>query len=162
MAGGSIGVSGARNLAGLAQIASYGWGLRRRSRGTGAHVTHTFRRPGAYWVSLAMTTADGLSRIESRPLHVKPVEAITKLALSAAPGRALRLKVTVNGPGTLSLAGRSYTLARAGSISRVLGLTRGQRRALRRRGRLVVLVPVRFRPLVGRAINRTARLTLTG
>ncbi|MGZ4243119.1 MAG: PKD domain-containing protein [Solirubrobacteraceae bacterium] len=162
VAGRSIAFDGAPNPAGLAQIVSYRWDFGDGANRTGAHVTHTFRRPGAYWVSLALTTADGLSRVQNRLLHVHPVEAITKLALSTAPAGAVRLKVTVNGPGRLSLAGRSYTLAKAGSISRALALTRGQRRALRRRGRLIVLVPVRFRPLVGRAISRTARLTLTG
>jgi PKD repeat protein len=162
VAGHAITFDGTPRLVGAAHIVSYRWEFGDGRTGTGAHVTHTFRRSGAYWVTVGLTTADGLTRTDSRLLQVKPVEAITKLALSASPRGALRLKVTVNGPGLLRAAGHSSILAKAGSISYGLALTRAQRRALRGHGQVVVRVPVRFKPRVGRAIVRTARLTLTG
>jgi PKD domain len=161
VAGRAIAFDGTPRPAGVAQIVSSRWDFGHGRSGTGAHVTHTFRHAGAYWVTLGLTTVDGLTRTDSRLLHVKPVEAITKLALSATPRSTVRLHATVNGPGTLIVAGHRYALARAGSISRGLALTLGQRRALRR-GRLVLRIVVRFKPLVGRPIVRTAQLTITG
>jgi hypothetical protein len=95
-------------------------------------------------------------------LHVAPVEAITKLTLTPAANGALRLAATVNGPGTLVLAGRRYRLSRPGSAARLLTLTTRQITTLRSRRPVHVRVGVVFHPLAGRRVERTTGLTLTG
>lgn len=162
-AGHAIAFAATPGPAGGARIVSYRWDFGDGRHGSGAQATHTFGRPGTYWVAVGLTTSDGLTRTSFRLLHVNPAEAVTKLRLSAAAHGALRLRAAVNGPGTLIVAGSRYRLAKAGSISCTLALSRAQRRALRHQRRLVVRVRVRFDPLSGgRPLVRTARLTMTG
>lgn len=150
-------------------VLTYHWDFGDGATGSGPHATHTYHHHGAYWVSLTLTTPDGLSRTSSRRLTVKPAEAISRFSATRSGAHAVLLKVTVNGPGTLVIAGRRYTLAKGGSVSRVLSLTARQRKALRARHllrlsvpvRLRLSVPVRFRPLAGRAITATVKVTIT-
>ena len=152
---------GAPNPPGQNRAVTYHWDFGDGAKGSGPHVTHTFRQPGAYWVSLTLTTPDGLSNTNTRRLTVKPVEAITKASAKPAGAHAVLLKASVNGPGTLVLAGHRYTLAKSGSVSRVLALTARQRRALQAHHVLHLRLPVRFHPLVGRAVGTTAQVNIT-
>jgi PKD repeat protein len=140
---------------------AYRWDFGDGATAAGPHVTHTYHRPGGYWVSLTLTTADGLRKSETRRLAIRPAEAITRLSATPAGRHSVRLKATVNGPGTLVIAGRRYTLAMAGSAACIMPLTASQRRALRTHHLLSLRVPVRFRPLVGRTVTTTAQVTVT-
>jgi hypothetical protein len=71
------------------------------------------------------------------------------------------IKATVNGPGTLVIAGHRYAMAKAGSVSRILPLSARQRGALRRSHVVHLSVPVRFRPLVGHTVTTTAQVAIT-
>ena len=149
------------NPPGYAAPVTYHWDFGDGLKATGPHATHTFRRPGEYWVSVTVTAADGLSNTDTRLLHIKPVEAITRLGAKPSDAHAVLVTIGVNGPGTLVIAGRRYTLAKAGTVSRVVPLTTRQRRRLHARHVVDVRIPVRFRPLVGRAIATTTSVTLT-
>jgi PKD repeat protein len=156
----AIRLDGSTTPPGATAITAYRWQLGDGASASGPLVRHVFERPGAYRLTLTMTTADGLSATGTRTLHVAPVEALTKLTLTPAAPAAVRLAATVNGPGTLVLAGRRYRLGRPGSVARVLALTTRQITTLRSRRPVRLRVSVVFHPLVGSAIARTARLTL--
>jgi PKD repeat protein len=161
VAGTSLAFDGSSSVDGSSAISGYRWDFADGSAGSGSRIQHRFRRPGRYLVSLTLTGTDGLTNTNSRFVTVHPIEAITQLGLNRASAGAVSLRLRVNGPGTVTVAGTRYRFKRGGSLTRRITLSAAQRRTLNRRQRLLVQVGVRFAPVTGRVSDQTVRLTLT-
>lgn len=98
------------------------------------------------------------------PDRTKPA-SVRAVAPRSVRGSRVPIRVSVSAPGRIAVSGRTVRAAsrgagKAGSYRLGVRLKPAAKRALRRRGSVLVTVRVRFRPRQGRAITRQVKVRL--
>jgi PKD repeat protein len=139
-------------------LRSYLWTFGDGRTAVGPAPRHTYSRPGSYTVSLSVTNTLGLTETMSRSVTIVLPGRITRLRVLKHRFTAT-IRVTVSGPGRLSVARSTRTVATAGTRGFTLGLNRAQRAALGRGHGIRLRIPVCFVPVAGPAsvTNTTIR-----
>jgi PKD repeat protein len=137
-------------------VASYGWAFGDGASGTGPATSHLYTAPGIYTVSLTVTNSLGLTRTVFNQLIVAAIR-IVSVSIHKHRYRAV-IRVTVNGPGTLSIGRQTKTATAAGTKKLVVWLTPAQLRTLARHHRLTLHLRIRFAPRFGPGSTRAVTI----
>jgi PKD repeat protein len=131
------------------------WSFGDGGRGSGTRPSHTYVHPGAYTVTMTVRDRSGLSGSVSHRVRVRTGDKIVK-----ASAHGTTLSITLNGPGRLSVSGRSFAVTHARTIDIKLKLSAAQERELARTHKLTLSVPVTFVPAAGDTQHRTIHTTV--
>ena len=136
-------------------LTRFAWSFGDGATATGPKAHHTYTRSGRFAVSLTVTDNDGATDTTTGSIDV--VAGVTRVKLSGHG-----LKITVSGPGTLTLGNHTVKVKRAGSASIPFTLSAAQRRKLHKRHTLSLTLKISFRPVSGARTTRTVHVTLHG
>ena len=141
-------------------IASYSWSFGDHSSpAVGITAHHTYATPGTYAVTLTATDNAGISATATSFLLVGRAGAITRISTRTSRSGTFLL-VAVNGRGVVLAGSRPVRMARAGTATFKIALTRGERNTLARRHLVSVLLRVSFVPEAGHASRRRVIVTV--
>jgi PKD repeat protein len=158
IAGVSFGFRGTPSADSGSTLVSYAWTFGDGGTATGAKPSHTYRKTGAFTITLTITDASGSTATTSQRVVVKAA-AITVAGASIGRGRT-QLLFTLNGPGTLRIGSVTIKVRRPRTVAFTIHLSRAQRATLAGKHKLTLRYRVSFTPLAGRKRNRTVSLTL--
>jgi PKD repeat protein len=142
-------------------LSTYVWDFGDGASGTGAMPSHTYASAGTYRVTLTVSDSSGLTGTTTERLVVVGGSRITRIAV-VRKKRVRYLLITVDGPGSLSAAGRRFDVPRAETLRMRVRLTRAERSRLRRTSRLKVKVLVIFTPVSGAPVRRLVTVVIRG
>ena len=138
-------------------ITSYRWSFGDGSAAAiGVAPSHAFDSAGSYRVGLTVTDNLGVFSSTTRTVTVVPFPSLKPTFRSGA------LRITVNGPGTITIAGRRTVVRRAGTVRLKIPLTAAQRRRLHKAHVLRLKLTIVFAARTGVVIARTITVTLHG
>ena len=123
---------------------------------TGATPTHTYVRAGTYSAQLTVTDNLGVSASTSRSIVVAPFPHV------GSSFRSGLLRITVNGPGTVTVGKLRKLVRKAGTVKLAIVLSAHQKRLLHRRHVLKLKLTIVFKPRVGPAVVNTINVTVRG
>ena len=138
-------------------VAAYRWSFGDGSASaTGAAPTHAYSRAGTYSAQLTVTDNLGVSASTSRSIVVAPFPHVGSSFRSGV------LRITVNGPGTVTVGKLRKLVRRAGTVKLAIVLSTRQKRLLHRKHVLKVKLKIVFKPRVGPAVVKTINVTVRG
>lgn len=140
-------------------IVSYSWSFGDGASGTGAHLTHTYRKPGTYQVALTVTDAGGTAATAHQVLRIAPPR-ITRIQLRANATGAT-LVISVNSAGVLSAGHTSIWIRHRGSVRLQLRLITAQLQQLHRGASVTVRLTLRFAPRLGPSSRTHLRIVFS-
>ena len=100
-------------------ILRYVWSFGDGGVGSGASLSHTYKNAAGYLVQLTVTDVDGASSTVSTTVRV-----IADTITNVTAGRGRSVKITLSGPGTLTIGKHKITVKRAGVVTVTLTLTK--------------------------------------
>lgn len=134
-------------------IVAYAWNFGDGSVGAGAHVTHAFKKPGTYTVTLGITDSSGLTASTFQTVTVFKAK-VTGVAVRNKTTNGATILVTVNAPGKLFGVGKPVKVTQAGVAKLRLKLSNAQHSSLASGGKMNVALKIRFVPSTGMASSR--------
>ncbi len=140
-------------------IVTYSWSFGDGASGTGAHLTHTYRKPGTYQVALTVTDAGGTAATAHQVLRIAPPR-ITRIQLRANATGAT-LVISVNSAGILSAGHTSIWIRHRGSVRLQLRLITAQLQQLHRGASVTVRLTLRFAPRLGPSSRTHLRIVFS-
>jgi PKD repeat protein len=137
-------------------ISRYGWSFGDGGAGSGASLSHTYKNTGSYLVQLTVTDIDGASSTVSTTVRV-----IADTITNVTAGHERSVKITLSGPGTLTIGKHKITVKRAGVVTVKLTLTKAQAHNLAAHHKLKLKLKVTFLPAgAGGPVIKTVHITL--
>ena len=137
-------------------ISSFGWNFGDGSSVSGVRASHTYTKPGSYWVTLTATDSYGFSGSSSATIDVV-FSKLGKVTSRQQGGSAYAI-VAVSGPGTITYAGRTTKVARAGTAKIKLKLNAAQHSQLVHHHRFTDAFRLIFTPRDGKPATKTEHL----
>jgi len=137
-------------------ISRWSWSFGDGGAGSGASTSHTYKKAGSYLVLLTVSDVNGASSTVSTTVKVM-ADTITKV--KADHGRSI--KITVSGPGTLTIGKHKIEVKRAASVTVKLPLTNAQAHTLATHHKLNLRLKITFLPAGGGGrVIETVHITL--
>jgi chitodextrinase len=137
------------------RLTAYAWSFGDGTTASGGTATHTYTHPGTYEATLTVTDSLGFSKTTSQPVVVVSRGTITKIAT-----KRRRLAITVSEPGRVTVGKITRTLAKGGTVTLRIALTKTQRRLAKRHKRVTLTVTINYAPKYGPPIKRRVHWTI--
>ncbi len=160
VAGVPVALSAAHSTDIGSSISSTSWNFGDGTTGSGASVSHRFRRTGTLPVSLTVADASGATSTTSLNLAVvSPV--ITSVKVKKGK-KVEKVKATVNGPGKLRLGPKTVNAPRPGTFTITVKLSKSQRARLKAHHSVTLRVKLKFVPTFGSASSKPLKIKIPG
>lgn len=160
VAGVPVSLRGGRSTDVGSKISSYRWRFGDGSTGSGASVSHRYRRPGRYTASLSVTDRSGAVSTTTRVLTVKSA-SITSLTLKRG-GKFELLRLRIDGPGALKIGSKKLKIRKAQVFVFRLELSSAQMVRIRSHHSVTIKLQLKFVPTAGKASRKTITIKVKG
>jgi PKD repeat protein len=142
-----------------ATLVASGWSFGDGQTGSGASLSHTYKRVGHYTVTLTVTDSSGATSSQTGQVTIG-APTITEAKFTAGKQGAFRLRLTFDGPGVLTAGSKRVVIRQAGTITLHYKLSRSQLARLHRRHTLKLAVELKFVPGSGGTDRKTVVVKL--
>jgi PKD repeat protein len=123
--------------------------------------SHTFAKAGTYTVGLTVTDSSGLTPTVTKPIAVATSAKITGVKVKKIKKKTYLL-ITVSGPGTIQIGGKTIHIARAGTVKFQVKLSKAQTKRLKKKHKLNDKLTIKFLPTIGPPTQATKTVKFKG